>query len=55
MRFSTVGIALAGVAFANAALSPLHIKGSKFFDDSGNQFYIKGMPALSAYCFTQER
>jgi hypothetical protein len=43
MRFSTIATALAGFAVANAALPQLHIKGSKFFDTNGNQFYIKGM------------
>jgi hypothetical protein len=43
MRFSTFATALAGITLANAALPPLHIKGSKFFDSNGSQFYIKGV------------
>jgi hypothetical protein len=42
MRFSTITTALAGIALARAALPQLHIKGSKFFDTDGNQFYVKG-------------
>ena len=42
MRFSTIVTALSGFALASAALPQLHIKGSKFFDSNGNQFYVKG-------------
>ncbi|KIW02546.1 uncharacterized protein PV09_06002 [Verruconis gallopava] len=43
MRLSTLVTACAGVGLAHAALPQLHIKGSKFFDANGNQFYIKGV------------
>jgi hypothetical protein len=42
MRLSTLTTALNYLSFASAALPALHIKGSKFFDANGGQFYVKG-------------
>lgn len=42
MRLSTIFAMAAGLIASVAAISPVSIKGSKFFTSDGAQFYIKG-------------
>lgn len=42
MKLSTVA-SLAGIASIANALSQISVKGSKFFDGNGNQYFIKGV------------
>ena len=49
MKFSALCTALLGAGVANA-LSPVTISGNKFFDNNGNQFFLKGMPHLANSC-----
>jgi hypothetical protein len=50
MLFSALAGILAGLALSVNAIPTLSIKGSKFFDSNGDQFFIKGMSMQMPFC-----
>ncbi|ATY64179.1 Glycolipid anchored surface GAS1 [Cordyceps militaris] len=43
MRFSSLGLALSGMAAAVSALDTIEVVGNKFFKKDGSQFFLKGV------------
>lgn len=49
MRFSSLGLALSGMATAVAALDAVEVLGNKFFNKDGSQFFLKGPSTTSGF------